>query len=257
MNIQNLENQNISQLHTNHHPPTHPQQRLLHRSRLALRSTDLVPWLPLQTYGLPCRNLSQDQKRETCRMNGDVDPLVGDNDYAIDCDVTLGNCLTDSEWPKENPRVEITSAGPGSHDGLCCGFTVSVNIKDGTLHMESEDWSHASGKEGHSTGTTFCDDSKSGKKCSSVGSISGGQQLFGKTIHIHWDVRRDGSGNLYYTGEATGPGNKKVSKTIMNPTSPGTGGKPIIPGHGIGGYFSNSFILSSLGFVSRVQQTTA
>jgi hypothetical protein len=96
-------------------------------------------------------------KRDTCRWVANVDSNIKDNDYAIDCDVTLGNRSTDNEWPHDDPRVEITSGGPGSTGKNCCGFTMSINIKDGTLHMESEDWSGVR-KVGHSTGTYYCDD---------------------------------------------------------------------------------------------------
>jgi len=97
-------------------------------------------------------------------------------------------------------------------------FTISVNIKDGTLHFESEDWS------GKSEGN--CDDSKS-NKCSNAGSISGGQALFGKTIHIRWMYQNKGDRHTY-TGSAS-YGSKTATGQIVNPTSPGLNGKLLIP----------------------------
>jgi hypothetical protein len=174
-------------------------------------------------------------KRDTCRWVADVDQIVTDNDYAVDCDVTLGNRSADSEWPHDDPRVEITSGGPGSTGKNCCGFTMSINIKDGTLHMESEDWSGASGKVGHTTGSYYCDD-RTGKPkfCTTQNaSISDGQPLFQKRVHIHWEVRRDNAGNVYYIGEASGPGGTVSNRNnpIRNPTSPGLKGSVLIPGH--------------------------
>jgi hypothetical protein len=125
-----------------------------------------------------CRvgNLSSHGKRDTCRWN--FDTTVGHNDYAIDCDVTLGQGppqSTDSEWPKDEPRLEITSGGPGSTSHNCCGWTVAVNNKDGTLHLETEDWSP--GKKMSTTGSVYLNRGTS---------ISNSQPIFGKTVYIRW-----------------------------------------------------------------------
>jgi hypothetical protein len=169
--------------------------------------------------------------RETCRWvttKGGLGPLVGDNDFAVDCDVTLGDLARDTQWTsgKDSPRVEFTIGGPGTTGKNCCGFSVCVNIRDGTLHMEAED---ASGK-GH-TGTVYCDDSKGNRPCTHIGaSISGGKALFRSTIHLRWEVRSDGH-NWYYIGEATGPKGTVSNRNnpIKNPTSPGTHGKILAP----------------------------
>jgi hypothetical protein len=139
----------------------------------------------------------------------------------IDCDVTLGSRSTDTEWPHDTPRVEITSGGPGSTAQNCCGFTASVNIPGGELHMESEDWSKSKGKVGHSTGQTYLDKGPS---------ISGGQDLFNKTVHIRWMYQTDSQNNTYYTAAAWLKGQQPVSRTVTNISSPGLNGKKLILG---------------------------
>jgi hypothetical protein len=62
-------------------------------------------------------DLTHPNKRRRCRYEANLYPVVGDNDYAIDCDVTLGDgppAAEDTEWPKDNPGIEITSGGPGA-----------------------------------------------------------------------------------------------------------------------------------------------
>jgi hypothetical protein len=172
-------------------------------------------------------NLSSHGKRDTCRWN--FDATVGDNDYAIDCDVTLGQGppqSTDSEWPKDEPRLEITSGGPGSTSHNCCGWTVAVNNKDGTLHLETEDWSP--GKKMSTTGTVYL---------ARGTSISNNQPIFGKTVHIRWVYQSDAQGNAYYSGYAALKGLQPVYfPVIKNPTSPGLKGAVLIPGHFAPGY---------------------
>ena len=135
-------------------------------------------------------NPEGEQSLSACRWNFDALAIAQDNDYRIDCDVTLRdswNKERDSQYTKDTPRLEITSGGPGSHDKTsCCGFSLCVNCATGRLHIETEDWS-----QGGSTGTVYLDKRDS---------ISGGKPIFGKTVHICWIYQSDTQGNVYYWG---------------------------------------------------------
>jgi len=170
-----------------------------------------------------CRvvNLKSHGHRDTARWNFDVISQVGNNDYMIDVDVTLGNSWNkekDSEYPKDTPRLEITSGGPGSHDKTsCCGFSLCVDCADGRLHVETEDWS-----QGGSTGTVYL---KKGE------SISGNKPIFGQTVHLRWIYQSDTQGNVYYSGYAQMKGGMAVPFPVTkNPSSPGLHGAKLIPG---------------------------
>lgn len=72
---------------------------------------------------------------------------IGSNGYRIDAVLDLG-----PQANEKNQELSITTGGPGSNTGNCCGFTARINIKDGTLQMESEDWS-----QGGTTGAKYCE----------------------------------------------------------------------------------------------------
>ena len=169
----------------------------------------------------------------SCRWEARTEEMksrIGDQGYRIDALVDLG----DQASPK-NQELSITTGGPGSTDANCCGFTARINIKDGTLQMESEDWSkHDSG--GGSTGATYC----KGDSCTDgpLKSISGGKPLYNtENIGLSLIVERDGN-HATYTMIATGSAGTITSKPFKDPPAhKGHDGKPtgppIIPFHPI------------------------
>jgi hypothetical protein len=146
--------------------------------------------------------------------------------YRIDAVVDLG-----PQRDKTNQELSITTGGPGSTDNNCCGFTARVNINDGTLQMESEDWTH---HPPDTTGATFCH----GADCTdgtlkSISKIENGkaQPLYSSRVNLSLIVQNDGT-NASYTLIATGPGGTVTSKTFKNPPAhKGNTGPAIIPYH--------------------------
>lgn len=134
--------------------------------------------------------------RDTCRTQADLTPLYG-GDYMVDATVGLGGPSKMPGGKGNNPYTEITSGGPGSFHGACCGFTLGVRNNDGFVHMESEDWTH-----GGTTGQVYCDDhSGNPAPCTeSRASVSGGKPLYGQSVRIQW-VKQGGR----YGGIVTGP----------------------------------------------------
>lgn len=161
-------------------------------------------------------------ERSTCRKQGDIKSVVSGHNYGIYATVVLGQ---KSASPKDSgtPNTEITSGGPGSREGNCCGITVGVHNDDGTPFIATEDWTRPSGKH-----TYLCDDSgKNGvKPCASPtgsGPIPGGKNgIYGQTVNLQWHVQRVGD-HVTYKGVANG---KQFS--ITNPKQFGTKGGSII-----------------------------
>lgn len=170
-------------------------------------------------------------KRDTCRWQADLSSLYG-TDYTISATVTPGSfsptghrgggkcipegCSDRSGCGGCHPRVEITSGGPGSsHDdgGTCCGFTLSINNNDGTMHMEGEGAAE--------TFAYYCDDGLNSNlpACTQKGaSVTGGKPVYGQTLGINWmkcgqrygGVISGPSGTVPATGVAWAPGNPRV-----------------------------------------------
>ena len=161
-------------------------------------------------------------QRATCREQGDINSVVTGHNYAIYATVVLGQ---KSPSPKDSgtPNTEITSGGPGSREGNCCGITVGVHNDDGTPYIATEDWTGPSGEH-----TYLCDDSGRngvGPCVSPTGSgpIPGGKNgIYGQTVNLQWHVQRVGN-NVTYTGVAN---SKQFS--VTNPTQFGTKGGSII-----------------------------
>lgn len=166
----------------------------------------------------------------SCRVVADDNYMrskIGNNGYRIDAVIDLGE-----HTGEDNQEMSITSGGPGSNSGLCCGFTVRVNLNNGTMRMESEDWS-----QGGTTGAKYCE----GASCVSGGlsSISGGRPVYGSPgkptrVNLSWVVTRSGNSATYH-GEATGPAGTVKTNPITNPHAHKSGGPPIIPFQQISG----------------------
>jgi hypothetical protein len=133
-------------------------------------------------------------------------------DYMIDATVHLGGPSQMPGGGGSNPYTEITSGGPGSYQGACCGFTLGVRNNDGYMHMESEGWIG-----GKTTNEVYCDD-KTGKPrpCTqSRQSVTGGGPLYGQTVRLQW-VKQGGryggiiTGPNGSTGLAWAPGNPRI-----------------------------------------------
>lgn len=162
----------------------------------------------------------------SCRWEAPTDVMkshgLATTSYRIDGLLDLGD-----QADSNNQELSITTGGPGSTDANCCGFTGRINIKDGTLQMESEDWTnHDSG--GGTTGNTLC----RGANCTDgpLKSISGNKPLYNtKNIGISLIVQNDGN-NASYTMVVTGPAGTITSKTFKNPPAhKGSTGPAIIP----------------------------
>lgn len=122
---------------------------------------------------------------------------------------------------------EITSGGPGSSDGCCCGVTLGVHGPSGDgagyVYAKTEDWGHLGGKK-HGYAKYLCDDSGH----NGVGPCNNPPQranVSGKTVHLMWQVQNV-NGGAKYIGSVNGvPIDNPV---LFNPTS--FDGKPILPG---------------------------
>lgn len=155
----------------------------------------------------------------SCRRTADLS-YIGDKSYRIDATVDIGPMKV-----AKDQEFSITSGGPGSTGKNCCGFTVRVNLNDGTLQLESEDWS-----QGGTTGATYC----KGASCVPSGqpsSISGGKPLYNTNgVKLAWVVIRDGGGHATYHAEATGPAGTVISKSFTDPPAhKGNTGPAVIP----------------------------
>jgi hypothetical protein len=156
----------------------------------------------------PCitGKLGNGPTRDTCRYEANLENLYSQN-YAIVGSADIGafspgsdhhggDCTADSNSSGGNngfkkggysnsscgPRLEITSGGPGSSGDSCCGFTMSVNNWDGTLHMEQEG-------PGSSTGDYYCSDSlyEHYPACTQKGaSVTNNKPIYGQHIDIAW-----------------------------------------------------------------------
>jgi hypothetical protein len=153
-----------------------------------------VTWNPYTKSG-PCKvgNLHEHLTRDTCRLQTNLENLYN-QDYAIVGTANIpsfatgsthhgGNCKEDGTGEGScSPRLEITSGGPGSSGDSCCGFTMSVNNFDGTMHMEQEG-------PGSQAGDYYCSDSNNEHypACTQKGaSVTGGAPIYGKQIDIAW-----------------------------------------------------------------------
>jgi len=150
----------------------------------------------------------------TCRWQADDKEMrarIGENGYKIEANLHIG--------PPANTRdkeISITSGGPGSTEGNCCGFTTRINIDDGTLQLEAEGPAY--------TDKIFC----KGASCVDRGLSSIGKNLYNKDVQLTWVCTRNGNCNsATYQAIATGPAGTVVSKKLTNPTH--SGGTPIIP----------------------------
>jgi hypothetical protein len=149
---------------------------------------------------------------------------IGNNGYRIDAVFDVGG-----QDSSKNQEMSITSGGPGSTGHNCCGFTTRINLNDGTLQLESEDWS-----QGETTGATYC----KGASCTTgaLKSISGGKPLYNtQGVQLSWIVTRQGQ-HATYQAIAKGPAGTVVSKQFRDPPShKGLTGPPIIPFQTISG----------------------
>jgi len=138
---------------------------------------------------------------------------IGENGNKIEANLHIGPPA--NEHDKE---ISITSGGPGSTEGNCCGFTTRINIDTGELQLEAEGPAR--------TDKIFC----KGASCVDRGSgsfqTSIGKNLYNKDVQLTWVCTRNGN-NATYQAIATGPGGTVISKRLTNPTH--SGGTPIIP----------------------------
>jgi hypothetical protein len=131
--------------------------------------------------------------RDTCRYEIDARQYYN-QDYTIDARVHLGQPTKLPGRGGNNPYTEITSGGPGSSSGTCCGFTAGIRNNDGYLHMEAEGAAK--------TEEVYCDD-KTGKPrpCTQERkSITGGARLYGQKVRLQW-IKKNG----VYGAAASGP----------------------------------------------------
>jgi hypothetical protein len=138
---------------------------------------------------------------------------IGENGYKIEATLHIGEPAT-----TRNQEASITSGGPGSNKGNCCGFTTRINLDSGTLQLEAEGAAQID--------TIFC----KGASCVDSGQTSIGKNLYGKDIKLTWIVTKKGN-SATYQAIATGPAGTVVSKKLTNPHN--SGGHAIIPFHWI------------------------
>ena len=129
----------------------------------------------------------------SCRVVADDNLMkskIGTNGYRIDAILDIG-----AHTGENNQEESITSRGPGSDPGNCCGFTVRINLNNGTLRMESEDWS-----EGGTSGAKYCE----GSSCisGSLTSITNGKSVYGTSskptrVKLSWIVTMSGGRATY------------------------------------------------------------
>jgi hypothetical protein len=189
----------------------------------------------------------------TCRFQNCSTSLPVGQNYGV-----YGNIITGSGGELSGhggAGIEITSGGPGSENGNCCGVTVMIK-EDGYFKIATEDWTGPSGKHQY-----LCSDkpgsSESHLGCGANGAKQGKQstQLFNNPgIPFSWHVdyttypghivycgRLDGKAGCGpgYIGQVTDPrthGQKLIANRFIqadNPTSDGTR----IRGDGLGTNF--------------------
>lgn len=107
--------------------------------------------------------------------------------------------------------MEITSGGPGSSAGCCCGVTLGVHGSrgdgEGFVYAKTEDWGPQGGKS-KGFARYICDDSGNNHplfgKCNpnpQRASITPGQP-----VHLTWQVEQNvpSAGHVTYTGNVNG-----------------------------------------------------
>jgi hypothetical protein len=116
--------------------------------------------------------------------------------YRLVGSVVVGTNPKQSGTGHGSPTTEITSGGPGSADGNCCGITLGVKNDQGTVFAATEDWT----AEGRSNGEHkyLCDDSLHPQKCNGVpvppcttrgARVAGTNKdgsLWGQRVNISW-----------------------------------------------------------------------
>ena len=85
----------------------------------------------------------------SCRFeNPFVDHTIPNNkDYYIETHLHIGQHVQNSK--KGQDRTIITSGGPGIGHSGCCGLTIGYNLRDGTLHVEDENWTGGHHQKSH------------------------------------------------------------------------------------------------------------
>jgi hypothetical protein len=149
----------------------------------------------------------------TCRWQAPdklMRSMIGENGYKIEATLHIGDPAT-----TKDKEISITSGGPGSAAGNCCGFATRINIDTGELQLEAE---------GAQTDTIFC----KGASCTNGGPTSIGKNLYGKDVKLTWIATKRGN-NVTYQAIATGPSGIVVSKQLINAKS--KSGHVIIPFH--------------------------
>jgi len=118
--------------------------------------------------------------------------------------------------------TEITSGGPGSDPGCCCGITLGVHNDSGYVYAATEDWTGPSGKHVY-----ICDDdpnnhdNKGGPCTQTKQQIPGYNPKSGQpwNLNLTWEVKTDGQQQAAYTGSVNG-----VSWSVVDPRRDGTFG---------------------------------
>jgi len=100
-------------------------------------------------------NCSQAAGRPSCRRQGEIRDPTGN--YRLEANVTVGTNPQQSGSGHGSPGTEITSGGPGSSHGLCCGVTIGVHNDSGYVFAATEDWGSEGSKHGYHK--YLCDDS--------------------------------------------------------------------------------------------------
>lgn len=148
----------------------------------------------------------------------------------LEANVVLGNSSGIAKH-HGSPTTEITSGGPGSDPGCCCGVTIGVKNDSGTVFAATEDWG-APGDHVY-----ICDDSQHAEKgippCTQarqpVAGANKDGNLWNRSVHVVWQVAPGGDGDWYYSGS--------VNNTPVGPFKAyDQNGNKIYPGNNLGGH---------------------
>jgi hypothetical protein len=169
----------------------------------------------------PCRPAGS-KKLPSCRRQGELSKIGVNPRGSYRLNATVTNF--DSNWHD----MEITSGGPGSNTGCCCGVTLGVHGPsgdgDGYVYAKTEDWSSLGGKK-HGYAKYLCDDSGHNIKTPCNNPPQRAHIIPGQPVHFMWQVQNV-SGGAKYSGSVNGvPIDNPV---LFNPRS--YDDRPILPG---------------------------
>ena len=71
----------------------------------------------------------------SCRIQGDSSHVASNQSYGV-----YGNVKTGKGTGKYGMGIEITSGGPGSNKGTCCGISIGIKADTMKPFIATEDW---------------------------------------------------------------------------------------------------------------------